>query len=66
MSTCPRCGKKFSWWQRVVGDYKEHVRLCVAPVKHDKNYMSMNCRGCPADCFRDADYSEQQSLGRNG
>jgi hypothetical protein len=59
MKTCPKCGRKFNWWQTVVGEYREHMKACKFQENPEhKKYMSMNCRGCTAECFKDTDYSK--------
>lgn len=52
MKECPRCGKKFNIWQRMVGEAKEHLRTCTSPEgKKDLAYLASVCRGCPAGCL---------------
>lgn len=56
MKECPYCGKRFNWWQRAIGEYKEHVRSgCLLKAHKDAVTMSTGCRGCPAGCFEDND-----------
>jgi hypothetical protein len=61
MTQCPDCGKRFNLWQRLVGEYKEHVRDCDArrPISGHDNFMVANCRGCPAGCFEKADFDRK-------
>jgi len=57
LETCPRCGKKFNFLQRAVGESKEHLRRCKGEEKkNDLSGLAAHCRGCPAGCF--------ESLGR--
>ncbi|HDH05037.1 MAG TPA: hypothetical protein ENH01_04890 [Nitrospirae bacterium] len=52
MKTCPDCGKKFNWWQRAIGENREHIRNCSKSAKGgDKLSLAAGCRGCPAGCF---------------
>ncbi len=56
MKTCPRCGRKFNWWQRMVGEAKEHYRVCTESLnKHSERSISATCRGCPAGCYERMD-----------
>jgi hypothetical protein len=57
---CPDCGKKFNWWQRAIGENKEHVRNCCRSKKQtDDRTLAASCRGCPAGCF-DGIYNEKE------
>ena len=52
MKKCPDCGKKFNWWQRAIGEDKEHIRNCCKSKKQeDELTLATACRGCPAGCF---------------
>lgn len=54
MKECPKCGKRFNWWQRAIGENKEHVRNCCCSGKKDELTLAAVCRGCPAGCFEGA------------
>lgn len=63
MKQCPGCGKKFNWLQRATGEYREHARTCRAPGgdpgrDEEKLSLAARCRGCPAGCFEEMDYSK--------
>ncbi len=59
MKQCPRCGKKFNFLQRAVGEDKEHVSRCTTPEERkDLSYIAEFCRGCPAGCFEKIEYEE--------
>lgn len=61
MKQCPKCGKKFNWWVRATGEYKEHVRNCYHSLTHeDEISRAYACRGCPAGCFDEFDYSKEK------
>jgi Fe-S-cluster-containing dehydrogenase component len=65
VKACPYCGKKFNWWVRATGEYKEHVRNCYTPARRENEISrAYSCRGCPAGCFDGVDYKdeEQQKL----
>ena len=60
MKECPCCGKRFNWWQRAIGEYKEHLRICCrSREQKDTITMSTGCRGCPAGCFEGEDRKEK-------
>lgn len=60
MKECPKCGKKFNWWQRAVSEDKEHARHCCHSKKEtDRLKLAATCRGCPAGCFEGV-YNEQK------
>jgi hypothetical protein len=68
MKKCPRCGKRFNWLQRATGEYREHARKCRAPGgdrESDEERLSLaaRCRGCPAGCFEEMDYSRYDGDG---
>lgn len=49
---CPDCGRGFSWWQRAVGEYRQHLRNCASRQQRmHEAYLSTGCRGCPAGCY---------------
>ena len=59
MKQCPDCGMKFNWWQRAIGEYKQHVRHCsVHHMRRGDLSAVQNCRGCPAECFEKTDYAK--------
>lgn len=61
LGECPRCGKKFNFWQRVVGEAKEHLRCCAADEKKtDLAYLAGICRGCPAGCLEKGEYGGKE------
>jgi hypothetical protein len=61
LKTCPRCGKKFNFLQRAVGEAKEHIRLCRAEEKQkDVSGLAAHCRGCPAGCFENMERLEKE------
>jgi hypothetical protein len=61
MKNCPYCGKKFNWWYRATGQYKDHVINCSAPRKYEDNLSrAYTCRGCPAGCFDELDLSDEK------
>ena len=46
MKECPYCGKGFNWWQRAIGEYKEHLRSgCKLKAQKDAVTISTGCRG---------------------
>jgi hypothetical protein len=61
MKNCPYCDKKFNWWQRAVGEDKEHIRHCCHTVqsKNDSS-LAATCRGCPANCFEGVFHNEEK------
>jgi len=59
LKACPKCGKEFNWLQRAVGEYRRHLRDCPEPeVGEEELSLAARCRGCPAGCFEDFDYSK--------
>jgi hypothetical protein len=65
MKNCPRCGREFGWWQRAVGEHREHMRTCCAREPKDneeRRALAARCRGCPAGCFEEIDYGETPGL----
>lgn len=61
MKECPKCGKSFNWWERAVGEHKEHVKACCEHHKESSVRMSLaaHCKGCPAGCFEGVDFSDK-------
>jgi hypothetical protein len=65
MKQCPYCRKKFNWWDRATGQYKEHVVNCHVPrASDDVLSRAYTCRGCPAGCFDDLDLSDKEESER--
>jgi len=61
MKECPKCGRKFNWWERMVGESKTHINNCSIPEKkRDGSYLAAMCRGCPAGCYDKVEYSEKE------
>ncbi|MBI5634479.1 MAG: hypothetical protein HZA15_13495 [Nitrospirae bacterium] len=61
MKACPRCGKKFNFWQRAVGEDREHLRICTSEEKKkDLSGLAAHCRGCPAGCFEHIERPEKE------
>ena len=62
MKTCPRCGRKFNWWERAVGEDSEHVRLCCGHHNESSEELALasRCKGCPAGCFEGVDLTEKK------
>ena len=61
MKQCPNCGQSFSWWERAVGEHREHMRTCKAAPDTQHHYeFSSNCRGCPAGCFTEDEMAEAE------
>jgi len=59
--SCPRCGEKFNFLQRAVGEYKEHLRHCTgSEEKKDLSGLAAHCRGCPAGCFENIERLEKE------
>lgn len=59
MKECPYCGMGFNWWQRAIGEYKEHLRSdCKLKAQKGAVAMSTGCRGCPAGCFEGDDHKD--------
>jgi len=59
---CPRCGRKFNWLQRAIGEDREHYRNCCKQDKDNSSdfKMAASCRGCPAGCF-EGSYPEDKA-----
>jgi len=58
---CPRCGKKFNFWQRAIGEANEHLSCCAGPgKKRDLAYLAGICRGCPAGCLEKGEYADKK------
>jgi len=61
LKTCPRCGKKFNFLQRAVGEAKEHLLQCTGEEKKkDLSGLAAHCRGCPAGCFENIGHPEKE------
>jgi hypothetical protein len=61
MITCPNCARKFNWWQKMIGEYKEHLSHCHKEKRDYGEAMATGCRGCPAVCFENASETEEKS-----
>lgn len=55
-ANCPYCKEKFNWWQRAIGEAKQHMDRCARDHTRKSDISrATGCRGCPAGCFENAD-----------